>query len=136
MRGSRRPSRSGCDQGPGSDPITTGMRPRIQGQSSATATAQHPVQRPSSEGPARVERGSSEGRARVERGASIGQVSGLCWADRGLKERIGSQGRRHLLGVDRTVEGGKDPTAPATANGIPPPRDLRVFHPTVNVNAL
>jgi hypothetical protein len=33
----------------------------------------------------------------------VGHVSGLYRADRGLKERIGSQPRRHLLGVDRTV---------------------------------
>jgi len=78
------------------------MPPRIQGQFSANSGL---LQRPSSR--------SSEPPARVQRGSSIGQVSGLCWADRGLKARIGSQGRRHLLGVDRTVEGGKDPTAPA-----------------------
>ncbi len=64
----------------------------------------------------------------------MGQVSGLFWADRGLKERIGSQPRRHLLGVNRTVEGWKGSYGTGyigSADGILPPRDLGVFHPKV-----
>ena len=118
MRGGQRPSGSGCDQGPGSE--FRGNSAPIQGQFSATATAQQPVQRP-------LQRGSSEGRARVERGSSVGQVSGLSWADRGPQGAYRVTGQEALARVDRTVEGWKRSYGTGyirSANGILPPRDL------------
>ncbi len=124
MRGSRRPSRSGCDQGLGSGPINdwnaTTNSGAIQRYCNGPAT-----------GPATLQRGSSEGRARVQRGSSVGQVSGLSRADRGLRERIGSQARRHLLGLTGPLRGGKDPTAPATSGQQTGSYLPETFHPKV-----
>src|SRR6202022_3282873 len=101
MRGERRPSGSGYDQGPGSGPITTGMQPRtIQRYCNGPATD-----------PATLQRGSSEGRARVQRGPSKRTILG----GQGPQRAYRVTGQEACSGLTGPLRGGRDSTAPATS---------------------